>query len=77
MGTSTLKDNILVVLSGPFTAEQEMNIREAVKVNIQYIQEAIAWLIKNNYHYENDTIPTEADIPIPIILKDNVIGMSC
>ena len=74
--TSFLKNNLLVVLCGPFTLEQNINTRLAVKVNVEWIQVAIAWLIKNNYHYANDKIPTESEIPIPIILDDNQICKS-
>lgn len=74
LGTSSIRDNILVVLSGPFTEQQDINVRTAVKVNVQYIQEAIGWLIKNNYEYENDVIPTEEEIPVPIILDENQTG---
>jgi hypothetical protein len=76
LGTSTMKNNLLVVLCGPFTKEQDITTREAVKVNILWIQEAIGWLIKNNYHYKDDKIPTEAEIPVPIILDENQTGMS-
>ena len=71
LGTSSMKNNLLVVLCGPFTKEQDINTRLAVKVNVEWIQEAIGWLIENNYHYANDKIPTESEIPIPIILDDN------
>jgi hypothetical protein len=71
LGTSSMKNNLLVVLCGPFTLEQNINTRKAVKVNVEWIQVAMAWLIKNNYHYANDKIPTESEIPIPIILDEN------
>lgn len=75
ISTTTMKDNLMVVLCGPFTKEQEAMVRIAVRVNIEHVQEAIAWLIKNNYHYFNDKIPTEDEIPVPIILTDNKTGM--
>lgn len=76
LGTSTMKDNLLVVLCGPFTAKQKQLVRDAVKVNVDFIQEAIGWLINNNYHYANDTIPPESEIPVPVLLDNNQTGMS-
>lgn len=75
ISTTTMKDNLMVVLCGPFTKEQEDTVRIFVRVNIDYVKEAFEWLIKYNYHYYNDKIPTEEEIPIPIILTDNKTGM--
>jgi hypothetical protein len=74
LGTSSIRDNILVVLAGPFTVQQNDIVRDAIKVDVKHVQEAIAYLIEYNIEYENDRVPTEDEIPVPIIMDENQNG---
>ena len=69
---SGLKGQILVALCGPFTSTQKALTIKKCSVDPQKVIAAHNWLRKNNYHYFDDPMLSEADIPLPQIIEDNV-----
>lgn len=69
---SSMKGNIMVVLCGPFTTDQKAIAMKRTQVNPKKVIAAFRWLKNNNYFYENDVLPTENDIPVPIVLENNL-----
>ena len=72
LSMSGLKGIILVVLCGPFTTEQKAMAMKRIKVRPEKVITAYEWLKANNYHYRDEVIPSEADIPIPQLIEENV-----
>ena len=68
LADSGMQGNIYVILSGPFTTDQQAIARAASSVNRAKVVAAMQWLIKNNIHYKGDSIPTEDEIPLPVVL---------
>jgi hypothetical protein len=69
---SGLKGLILVVLCGPFTSTQRALTLEQTAVDPNKVIAAYKWLIANNIHYKNDTLPEIEDIPIPQIIEEDL-----
>ena len=69
---SGLKGSILVVLCGPFTPTQKALTMQQVAVNPDKVIRAFEWLRDNHLHYRLDDIPRPEDIPVPVIIEDNV-----
>ena len=69
---SGMKGSIMVVLCGPFTSDQKALTHKKVQVDPKKVIKAFQWLKKHNFHYKDDVIPTENDIPVPIIVEDNL-----
>ena len=72
LSMSGLKGILLVVLCGPFTTDQKALAMKRMKVRPAKVIAAYKWLKLNNYHYRDEVIPSEADIPIPKLIEENV-----
>ena len=46
--------------------------KEKTMVNRQKVVAAFEWLQKNNFHYKDMVLPQEDEIPIPIIIEENL-----
>lgn len=68
MTKSGWKGQILVVLCGPFTKEQEKTTRAKMSVCPLKVIAAWKWLKLNNYRYKDIEVPNVDDIPLPYIL---------
>ena len=69
---SGMKGSILVVLCGPFTTDQKALTYEKVQVDPKKVIKAFHWLKKHNYHYKDDVLPLENDIPVPVIVENDL-----
>ena len=69
---SSMKGNIMVVLCGPFTTDQKAIAMKRTQVNPKKVIAAFRWLKNNNYFHENEVLPMENDIPVPIVLENNL-----
>ena len=63
----TEKDNICVVLSGPFTVEQKEKVMKKTRVRVEKVMEALEWLKQNNHLYKDVVIPTMGD---PVVVDN-------
>ena len=70
--TSGLKGQILVALCGPFTSTQKALTHQKCSVDPKKVIAAHEWLRKNNFYYSGDPILSESDIPLPMIIEDDV-----
>ncbi len=70
LANSGMHGNIMVILSGPFTPLQTAITKKATQVDAAKVRRAWFWLKNNNYHYKDDIIPNESDIPQPILIDD-------
>ena len=61
----TQKDNICVMLSGPFTSEQKDRVLKKTRVRIDKVQTAFDWLKANN-HLHKDVEAPEMETPIVV-----------
>jgi hypothetical protein len=67
-----MKGQLLVVLCGPFTKTQIALTRKRTLVNSQKVLKAFHWLKNNNIHYSNLEIPQAEDLPVPVVIDDNM-----
>jgi len=72
LATSGLKGEIVVVLCGPFTTTQKALVMKKVHVNPVWVIEAFEWLKQNNYLHYDMEIPSVDEIPVPIIVDENM-----
>ena len=70
--SESMQGNIMVVLCGPFTKTQVAMAREAVMVRPKKVVAAFEWLKQHNYHYKDDMIPKEAELPVPVVIDSEM-----
>jgi len=69
---SGVRGNMMVVLCGPFTSTQLALTKKAVAVDPNKVVAAYKWLVENNIHYKNDTIPDPEELPEVQLIDETV-----
>jgi hypothetical protein len=72
LSLSGMKGLIMVVLCGPYTSTQKALTMKQIKVDPQKVIAAYIWLRANHIMYKDEPIPDVDDIPIPIIIEENM-----
>jgi hypothetical protein len=72
LSLSGMKGLIMVVLCGPYTSTQKALTLKQIKVDPRKVIAAYTWLKANHFMYEDEPIPALEDIPIPIIIEENM-----
>ena len=70
--SSGLKGKIVVVLCGPFTRTQRALVMDQIQVCPEKVTDAFRWLKKNNFYYHDMELPSLEEIPVPVIVDENV-----
>jgi hypothetical protein len=70
--SSGLNGKIVVVLCGPFTTTQKALAKKQVQVDPAKVFAAFNWLKRNNHLFQNMELPNIRDIPVPILLEEDV-----
>ena len=70
--SSGMRGKIVVVLCGPFTTTQKALVKQQVQVDPAKVLCAFNWLKRNNHLCEGMELPCSADVPLPILLEENV-----
>ena len=72
LSLSGMKGLIMVVLCGPYTSTQKALTMKEVNVDPGKVVAAYKWLKENNISYKDEPIPAPEDVPIPIIIEENM-----
>jgi hypothetical protein len=72
LSLSGLKGQIMVVLCGPFTSTQRAITLKKTAVDPKKVIAAYEWLKKHNHYYKDVDIPSVEEIPLPVIIEENM-----
>ena len=72
LGDAGMRKIVQVVLCGPFTTTQRALTMASTAVNPEKVLAAWHWLKANNFRYRKDEIPNLEDIPVPVVIDENM-----